>query len=156
MLSVEKDQVQFSMVNIKAHIEEKYKLAGFSEEKIRKLMDTKSDATDELLSEAKKGIELILKGQDGGVNFSATTGWLKYVSDWILDNSDDISDEVKAKLEAWFDQHVPIAMKNAEQKQFTEELIAMSKPKETVDPNAKKSAPSATPTLPASVPPATI
>lgn len=150
MLSVEKDPAQFSMVNIKAHVEEKYKLAGFSEEKIRKLMDTKSDATDELLSEAKKGIELILKGKDGGVNFSATTGWLKHVSDWILDNSEDITPEVKAKLEAWFDQHVPIAMKNAEQKQFNEELLAMYKPQETVDPNAKKAIP--TPTAPV-VPP---
>jgi len=83
-----------------------------------------ADVTDELLSEAKKDIELILEGKDPGINYSATTGYLQYVNDWILDNSEDLKPEVKAKLEAYFDKLVPVAMRNAEKKQFQTELVA--------------------------------
>ncbi len=124
LLSVEKDQEQKALVNMKAHLEEKYRLAGYSDEKIRKLMDTKADATDEILSEAKKGIEQILEGKKPKLNYSATTGWLKYISDWILDNSDDLTAEKKAALDKYFDAHVPVATRNAEHKQFMDELAA--------------------------------
>lgn len=122
LLSVEADPEQKALINLKAHIEEKYRLAGYSEEKITKLMNTKADATDELLSEAKKAIEIILEGKDPGINYSATTGYLQFVNDWILDNAEDVKPEVKVKLEAYFDKHVPIAMKNAERKQFEASL----------------------------------
>lgn len=130
LTSTEANPVLFALVNPKAHLEEKYRIAGYSEEKIKRLMNTKIDATDELLSEAKKAIELILEGKNPGVNYGATTGYLQYISDWILDNSDDLKPEKKAKLEAYFERHIPIATKNAEQKQFNDELEALTKPKE--------------------------
>jgi hypothetical protein len=124
LLSIEKDIDQKALINLKAHIEEKYRVAGYDEAKIKKLMNNKMDATDELLSEAKKAIEMIIEGKDPGINYSATTGYLQYVSDWIMDNSEDLKPEVKAKLEAYFEQHVSIATKNAEQKQFSDNLMA--------------------------------
>lgn len=128
LLSIEKDPNQMASINIKAHIEEKYRLAGYDEEKIKKLMNTKQDVTDELISEAKKAIELIFKGQKVSINHGATTAYLQYISDWILDNSDDLKDEQKDKLQAYFDQHIPIAMDNAQKKQFNEQLAAGANP----------------------------
>lgn len=130
LLSMEKDPNQMALINVKAHIEEKYRLAGYNEEKIKKLMNTKTDATDELLSEAKKAIELILEGKEVGLNYGATTGYLQYISDWILDNSDDLKPEKKKQLEDYFEKHYPIALKNAEQKQFNEQLLLGNVPQE--------------------------
>ena len=55
------------------------------------------------MSEAKKAIELILEGKDVGLNYGATTGYLQYISDWILDNSDDLKPEKKKILEDYFE-----------------------------------------------------
>lgn len=128
LLSIEQNPLQLQHVNPKALVEEKLRIAKFDEEKIKKLMDTKSDVTDDLISEAKKAIEVILEGKDPGINQSATPGYLQYVSDWILDNSDDLKAEDKIKLDAYFEQHVPIAMKNAERKRFNDELAAGANP----------------------------
>ena len=86
-------------------------------------MNTKSDATDDIISEAKKDIELILEGKKVGINNGATTAYLQYISDFILDNSDDLKPDKKATLEAYFEKHVPIAMRNAEAKQFRDEEL---------------------------------
>lgn len=124
LISTEANPVLFSLVNPKAHLEEKYRISGYDDEKIKRLMNTKADATDELLSEAKKAIELILEGKDPGVNYGATTGYVQFISDWILENSDDLKPDKKTKLEAYFEKHMPIAMKNAEHKAFMDELAA--------------------------------
>ena len=87
-------------------------------------MNTKADATDELLSEAKKAIEIILSGKEPAVNYGATTGFLQYISDWIMDNSDDLKPEQKQKLEDYCERHVPIAIRNKEQQMFNEQLLA--------------------------------
>lgn len=154
LLSIENIPAQMTFVNVKAHIEEKYRLAGFTDEKIRKLMDTKADATDELLSEAKKAIELILEGKNPGINYSATTGYLKYISDWILDNAEDLTPEKKAALETYWEKHYPVAMKNAEHEQFETERLAKieaaKNPPMPVKPGAKPAVPgiSAAPVAP--------
>lgn len=122
LMSMEKDPNQMAQINIKAHIEEKYRLAGYSEEKIKKLMNNKLDVTDELISEAKKAIELILEGKDPGINYGATTSYLQYVNDWIMDNLDDLKPDKTAKLQAYFDKHLPIAQENAAKKQLNEQL----------------------------------
>lgn len=123
LMSIEKDPQQKALINIKAHLEEKYRLAGFSADKINKLMNTKSDATDEVISEARKDIENLISGGKPKINIGATTAYLQYVSDYILENSDDLKEEKVALLKEWFEKHVPIAMKNAEQKQNRDEQI---------------------------------
>lgn len=128
LMSMEKDPNQMAQINIKAHVEEKYRLAGYSEEKIKKLMNTKQDVTDELISEAKKAIEMILEGKKVGVNYGATTAYLQYISDWTLDNADDLKPEQKTKLQEYFDSHIKIAMNNAQKKQFNEQLLAGQNP----------------------------
>jgi hypothetical protein len=146
-----------ALVNIKAQLEEKYRLAGFSDEKINKLMNTKADATDDTISEAQKDIELILEGKDIGLNYGATTSFLQFISDWILENSDDLKPEDKKKLEVYFEKHVPIAMKNAEAKQFREEeLLKQQQAKALLD--NPKTAPTVTigqPPMPAPMVPPT-
>jgi hypothetical protein len=137
LMSVEKDPNQMKLVNVKAHLEEKYRLAGFSDEKIDKLMNTKSDATDEVMSEAKKDIENILSGKKMSLNFGATTSYLQFISDWILKNSGDLNPEKKKLLEDHFEKHVPIAMKNAEQEQFRTEQLMKQRQAESIVVNPK-------------------
>jgi len=128
LLSMEKDPAQMQLINIKAHIEEKYRLAGYNDEKIKKLMNNKLDVTDELISEAKKAIELILEGKDGGTNYGATTNYLQYINDWLMDNLDDLKPEKTQKIQEYFDRHLPIAMENAQKKKFNEELSMGNNP----------------------------
>lgn len=132
LTATENNKVLFSLVNPKAHLEEKYKLMGFKEDTVKKLMDTKSDTTDELISDARKAIEMILEGKKPGMNWGATTDYLQYISDWILDNSDDLKPADKAKIEAYFEAHLPVAQKNAEQKQFRDELLLKQKQAEAL------------------------
>lgn len=145
LLSVEKDPNQMKFVNPKVLVEEKFRLSSFSDDKIKQLMNTKADASDESLSECKKAIEMILEGKKPSINKSATTGYLQYLSDWIFNNSDDLSDDQRLALNKFFEETVPMATKNAEQRQFNEELasgggMGMLK--------ADASNPTATPTLP--------
>ena len=130
LISIEKNPVQAPLMNQKALVEEKLRLAQLTDDKINKLLNTKSDSTDELLSEAKKAIEQILEGKKPKMNWSATTGYLQYISDYILNNSDDIKPEKKLVLEQYFETHVPIAMKNAEQAQFIKEQLMIQKQNE--------------------------
>ena len=126
LASIEKDPNQLALVkNKKALIEEKLKLAGMKEDRIGKFFS--EDSTDDIISEAKKAIELIVEGKDPGINWSATTAYLQYISDWILANSEDIDEKKKVRLDEYFEQHVNIAMKNAEQKQFRDEEMMKSK-----------------------------
>jgi hypothetical protein len=121
LASIEKDPNQMALIkNKQAWIEEKMKIAKFSDDKIKKFFSAES--TDEIISEAKKAIEQILLGKNPGKNWSATTATLQYISDWILDNSEDLKPEQKQKLDAYFEEHVSIAMQNAERKQYNEEM----------------------------------
>lgn len=132
LISVEKNPNQMSLINQKSFLEEKFHLVGMNDDKINKLLNTKSDSTDELLSEAKKAIEQILEGKKPKMNWSATTGYLQYISDWILNNSDDITPEKKAQLEKYFEDHIMVATKNAEQKQYNDEQTMQQKQKEAM------------------------
>jgi hypothetical protein len=123
LLSVERDPRQMAFINIKAHLEEKYRLAGFNDEKINKLMNTKSDATDEIISEARKSIEMILEGKKTKLNYGATTSYLQAISDWLMENGDEVDEKKKKEVEKFFDVHVPIAMRNAEQQRIREEKL---------------------------------
>jgi hypothetical protein len=135
--SIENNPNQASLLNQKALVEEKLRLAGMNDDKVDKLLNTSVDSTDETISEAKKDIELIVKGKDIGINSSATTGYLEYLSKYIEDNSEDLKPEVKAKLEDHFEKHVLVATKNAEQKQFRDEQMMIKKQNETLLNNEK-------------------
>lgn len=152
LMSIEQDPEQKALINLKAHVEEKYRLFGYDEEKIKKMMNRASDTTDEIISEAKKAIEQILQGKEPKINSSATTGYLQYINDWLLDNSEDITEEQKAKIEAYFDEHEPIAIMNAEKKQFQEQLQAGTTGLPTVEPKMPTALPPETP-VPTNMPP---
>lgn len=137
LVSTEQNAVLFGLVNPKVHLEEKYRLLGIGDDKIYQLLNTKSDSSNELISEAKKAIEIILEGKDPGMNWSADTAYLQYISDWILDHSDDLKEDKKKKLEAYFEEHVPVAMRNAEQKQFQDEQLMKKEQQKAIMENPK-------------------
>lgn len=122
--SIEERPEQAALLNPKVIVEEKLRLAKFRPEKIKQIMNLESTTTDELLSEANKAIEKILEGKDPGLNQSATTGYLQYISDWMLDKADELDEKKAAEVQAYFDKHIPIATRNAERKQFNDELAA--------------------------------
>jgi len=131
MMSVEKDPEQKAVIrNKQAWIEEKLKLAKMPEDKIRKFF--LEDSSDDVISEAKKAIEQILLGKKVATNWSATTAYLQYISDWILKNSEDLKPEKKAVLEKYFEDHVPVAMANAERQQFVKESLMKDRQTETM------------------------
>ena len=140
LTSIEQDPEQKVFLNKKVLVEEKLRLVRVKDDTIERLMNTNSDITDDLLSDAKKVIEEIIEGKDPGINWGATTDFLAYISDWILDNSDDLKPEVKAKIESYFEKHVPIATKNAEMKQFRDEQMMKNKQQETLMADPKMAA----------------
>lgn len=136
MVSTQSDPNQMVLIkNKKAFIEKKFKLAGMKESEIEEFFVT--DGEDDIFSDAKKAIELIGRGKNPGVNWGATTAYLQYISDWILENSSELKPEIRKKLEEYFDQHVSIAMKNAEQKQFRDEQVLRQKQNDTLMGNEK-------------------
>ena len=139
LMSIERDPQQKALINIKAHLEEKYRLAGFSAEKINKLMNTKSDATDEVISAARKDIELLISGKEPRLNTGATTSYLQYLSDYILEHADELGENKTKTLNDWFEKHVPVATKNSEQKQFREEQLLIETQNRSLLGNPKTS-----------------
>lgn len=100
-----------SQYNPKVLAEELAIDAGYEPERLQRLMDTKNEATDEIIAEANKAIELIVEGKEARVNRNATTGFLARIDNFLLD-TDDLTAEVRAKIEAYFQLHVPIAAEN--------------------------------------------
>lgn len=139
LMSIERDPQQKALINIKAHLEEKYRLAGFSAEKINKLMNTKSDATDEVISAARKDIELLISGKEPRLNTGATTSYLQYLSDYILEHADELGENKTKTLNDWFEKHVPVATKNSEQKQFRDEQLLIETQNRSLLGNPKTS-----------------
>jgi hypothetical protein len=131
MVSIERDPNQMAEIrNKRAFIEKKLQIAGMKDDEIKVFFVEGS--TETIFSEAKKAIEKILKGKDPGLNWGATTQYLEYISEWILEHSNELKDSDKKKIEEYFERHVPIAMKNAEQKQFRDEQIMREKKSEAI------------------------
>lgn len=91
---------------------------GWNEQDLKRATDLKNFGIAEIISEANKGIEMIMEGKDPRTCYNANAGFLQVITDFINDTH-GLSDEKKAKLQAYFDRHVPIAEKNAERAQAT-------------------------------------
>ena len=97
-------------LNPKWVVEQELRIGGWKDEDIRRAMDTKNDAYDEIISEANKNIERAIEGQETKVYRGATTGYLQRIHDYMADN--DLKDEAMAELQKHFDETVPVVDAN--------------------------------------------
>lgn len=105
------NQAAMQSINIRWYVEQELTIGGWKQEEIRRAMDIQNDSTDEVMSVAEKNIERIVAGKEPKTARNATTGYLQRISNFINDN-ENLKPEVLARLQAHFDEHVPIALEN--------------------------------------------
>jgi len=115
-------------VNPKWWAEQELRIGGWKDEDVRRAMDTKNDAFDEIVSAANKNIERALEGKELKLFRDATTGYLERIHTYM--NENDLDDKVYATLQMHYDEHVPIADENEARKadQMPAEGIAPEQP----------------------------
>ena len=101
-------------VNPKWWAEQELRIGGWKDEDVRRAMDTKNDAFDEIVSAANKNIERALEGKELKLFRGATTGYLERIHTYM--NENDLDDKVYATLQMHYDEHVPIADENEARK----------------------------------------
>jgi hypothetical protein len=99
------------LLNPKWYIEQELLVGGWSQEDVKRAMDTKNDATDEVISAAEKNIERILQGKEPKRARNATTGYLQRILNFMADNENLKPKQLDA-LQKHFDEHVQIADEN--------------------------------------------
>lgn len=97
-------------VNPKWWAEQELRIGGWKDEEVRRAMDTKNDAFDEIVSAANKNIERALEGKELKLFRGATTGYLERIHNYM--NENDLDDKVYAALQMHYDEHLPIADEN--------------------------------------------
>jgi hypothetical protein len=78
------------IINPKKSIEIQAKVAGFSAEDIRELLDTSEFGNSELMSEAERDIECLLEGEDIKPNAWANNAYKQRIVDYLKDHEEDI------------------------------------------------------------------
>lgn len=99
------------MINPAWYVEQELLVGGWSQEEVKRALDTKNDATDEVISAAEKNIERILQNKEPKRARNATTGYLQRILNFMADN-ENLKPEQLAALQKHFDEHVEIADEN--------------------------------------------
>ena len=84
--------------NAKKAFEIKAKIAGFTEDEIKELMDTDDYGSQEILSEAARDIESILEGEDIKPNAAANNAYKQHFVDFLVDHKEDMDDKTWKKM----------------------------------------------------------
>lgn len=88
------------------------RIAGFSPEETRQLMDTSQFGDAELMSEAERDIEALLDGDDIALNQGATTAYKQRFVDYMTDHHDSIDNEQFARLTLYIARLDEVIMRN--------------------------------------------
>jgi DNA-binding transcriptional MerR regulator len=86
-------QAMNPIINPKKSIEIQAKVAGFSPEDIRELLDTSEFGNSELMSEADRDLESLLAGDDIKLNAWANNAYKQRMVDYLKDHEEDIDME---------------------------------------------------------------
>lgn len=86
-------QTQNTAINQKKRTEMEATIAGFNQDEIRSLMDVSEFADSELLSEASRDIENILKGKEVKANIAANNAYKARIVDYMTDNYEHLDEE---------------------------------------------------------------
>ena len=119
-------QVNAQQINPQKSIEMQAKIAGFTEEEIRVLLQVDAYGTDETMAEADRDIELILKGEQIEPNASADTSYMQRFVTYIKDNGKDIKEDQFTALVHYLESIRETVTANMAQQLVKEKLKAAS------------------------------
>lgn len=106
------NQTMNPIVNQKKRFEMEAKIAGLQIEEIKELLDLESWGDAELMSEASRDIERILRGEKVPPNDAANLAYKQKIVDWMKDHKEDISMEDFMALVQYVLSIEPIVMQN--------------------------------------------
>jgi hypothetical protein len=98
-------------VNDRVAIEFEAAIAGFNNDEIKALLD-KDYGNQELMAECARDIQNIISGKEVQPNIAANTAYLQKLNDFMIDNAENLDEEQKINLQAYFDALQPIVMTN--------------------------------------------
>jgi hypothetical protein len=98
--------------NQKKAYEASASINGFTEDEIRQLMDTQEFGDADLMSEAERDIEMLLEGKKIPINRKANLAYKQRFVDYVLDNSENISNIQFNALNEYIAQLQPVIEKN--------------------------------------------
>ncbi len=95
-------------------IEQTLLTGGYDKDEVKQALDQSGEADMDIISEADRAVELILKGKEPKPNRGATTTFIQYILDYATDN--DLKAEIYAKLITYAKLHFAYAKENAVRK----------------------------------------
>lgn len=115
-------QVQNPMVNKSKAFEMEAKIAGFSEDEIRELLDVNSYGNEELMSEADRDIESLLNKEIIEPNEMANNAYKQKMVNYLRDHKEDIKFDQFSLIASYIESLEPIIMRN-EARAMQNELV---------------------------------
>lgn len=102
------------VLNQQKLVELEARIAGFSEEELRQLMDVSQFGDADLMSEAERDIEALLDGKIIPPNRKANAAYKQRFVDYMLDHEEDLLDDPEAvqRIFAYIESLTPVIMQN--------------------------------------------
>ena len=113
LLMIQKDEGLRQEVSSKWLLRESLRLGEYSEDQIKEAMSSEEGGDEMLMSEAMRSIEEIVDGKNPKLNQSANTSFVRKILNYAVEQSDEIGEEITAKLLDYAQQHLQIVEKNA-------------------------------------------
>jgi len=129
------------LLNPKKSFETQAKVAGFTEDEIKQLLDTSEYGNAEIISEAELDIEGLLEGKEVKPNKAANIAYKQHVVDYLNNHEDDMTHEQFMRIATYLTELEPIIMRNTV-REMQAKVSAMGIP---AAPAAKPVAPTSTP-----------
>lgn len=120
------EPVEMRVLNNKKAFEIKAKIAGFTEDEIKELMDVSEYGDSELMSEAAKDIESILNGDDIKPNPAANNAYKQKVVDFMSDHQEDMDDKQWQAIVAYVKSLDPVIYANEARRLLVEKTNMMN------------------------------
>jgi hypothetical protein len=111
-------------------VEFEARIAGFTEEELRQLMDVSQFGDADLMSEAERDIEALLDGEMLAPNRKANAAYKQRFVDYMLDHEEDLIDEPETiqRLFAYIESLTPIIMQNTARKAQEQAMSPLAPP----------------------------
>jgi len=103
--------------NKKVLAEMEAEIAGFDQDAIKYMLDTKNDGNSELMAECARDIKMLLQGKDIPLNEEANTAYMQKFRDYMKDNSDYMMKhpETRDRMMNYLMNLTPIVLSNMNQ-----------------------------------------
>lgn len=99
-------------MNPKKAFEIEAKIAGFSDDEIKELMDVENYGSQKIMAEAARDIEALMDGEEVKPNEIANAAYMQKLVDYGRDQAENMTDKQKTALLAYIESLSPIIMRN--------------------------------------------